>query len=443
MTTSLWRDAYGVELGAKDDAAVGLFDQAVHELVALDGEPGTKALAAAEADGELVLARVLLAYLHCYVTSKTSYAEARAVLGAGSPPAGERDRAHFQAAWAWAGGDMESAARHLERALLANPRDLLALKIAQDLYFFMGDQVSLRDVAARVLPAWPRGAPGSGFVEAMWAFGLEECGDYRGAERHGRAALDAYRGDVWAVHCVVHVLEMQARAAEGLAFIGASSPDWRQSFFAPHNWWHSALYHLALGQEADALAVYDGPVTELGLASPLYQVDASSLLWRLWLQGTDVGGRGKELADAISVGLGGSTYCFNDWHAVMALCLDHRMQEAERLVADVPGAASGTNKMMVDRAGRDVMTGVLKFAQGQYPAAVELLWEGNRHASVFGGSHAQRDAIELTLLAAAAAAGDRALVAAILSARAARKPTDQVTAQRVVDANQPRARVNR
>ncbi len=36
------------------------------------------------------------------------------------------------AAVAWADGDWQAAARALERALLSNPRDLLALKVAQD-----------------------------------------------------------------------------------------------------------------------------------------------------------------------------------------------------------------------------------------------------------------------------------------------------------------------
>ena len=124
-------------------------------------------------------------------------------------------------------------------------------------YFFQGDQVNLRDVVARVLPAWPRGVPGASFVEAMYAFGLEECGDYGAAERHGRAALDVQRRDVWAAHAVIHVLEMEGRQPEGLAFVAASAPDWSHSYFAVHNWWHSALYRLELGQETEAISVYD------------------------------------------------------------------------------------------------------------------------------------------------------------------------------------------
>jgi len=49
-------------------------------------------------------------------------------------------------------------------------RDLLALKVAQDLYFFLGNRLELRDTAARVLPAWPRDLPGWGYVQGIYAF---------------------------------------------------------------------------------------------------------------------------------------------------------------------------------------------------------------------------------------------------------------------------------
>lgn len=436
---SVRKDRYGAELGATDEQAVGLLDEAVHELVALAGDPVAKAAAAAAADGELGLAFSLQAYLHCYFTSRTAYADARAILDRAPKPACGRDEAHHQAASAWAAGDLEGATRHLERALLMSPRDLMALKVAQDLYFFLGDRVSLRDVAARVLPAWPRGTPGAGYVEAMYAFGLEECGDYGAAERRGRAALDADRRDVWAAHAVIHVLEMEGRQPEGIAFVKASAPDWGPSYFAPHNWWHHGLYHLELCLEPEATAVYDGPLTEMGLASPLYQVDAASLLWRLSLQGVPLGRRADQLADTVEASLGDSTYCFNDWHAVMVLGLAGRLGTAAKLVADLSGSATGTNKTMLERAGLDVIRGFLAFAGGEYQLAADLLGQARPRAHVFGGSHAQRDAIDLTLLASASAARDDNLVRALTAERLARKPTAQSAAQRVVEVSRSRA----
>ena len=237
----------------------------------------------------------------------------------------------------------------------------------------------------------------------MYAFGLAECGDYRAAERYGRAALAANARDAWAAHAVLHVFEMEGRQADGLAFVAETARDWGPSYFAGHNWWHSGLYRLELGQLRHALAVYDDCVAAQGLATPLGRADAASLLWRLWLHGADIGERPGALADAFEGTLSDSAHCFNDWHAVMALALAGRLETAYGLTAELATRASGTNKVMLERAGLDVILGVIAFARGQYPSAVKLLGQGRRHAGVIGGSHAQRDAIDLTLLAAAAA----------------------------------------
>jgi hypothetical protein len=454
MSTRI-RDRYGVEVEAADETAVTVLDEAVHTLVGLEGDP--VAAASTAADSGLVLARCLLAYLHCYSGSRRGYALARDVLDGTPDSSAPRERAHRAAARSWASGDLDAAVGHLEQALLRHPRDLLALKIAQDLYLTLGDQVNLRDVAARVLPAWPEGTSGAGFVSGMYAFGLQECGDYRAAERYGHAALAANVRDAWAAHAVLHVFEMEGRQADGLAFVAGTAPDWGPSSFAGHNWWHSGLYHLELGQLRAALAIYDDRVAAQGLATPLGRADAASLLWRLWLHGADIGGRASALADAFETTLSDSAYCFHDWHAVMALALAGRLGTAFGLVADLTTRATGTNKVMLERAGLDVMLGVIAFARRQYPSAVTLLGRARRQASVFGGSHAQRDAIDLTLLAAAAACSttvrldhgngngaaadtsDGALVRALVAERVARKPSAGRAAELVIEASQAKA----
>ena len=159
MTTT-FADRWGVPVQAGNGAAVLLLDQAVEDLVALSGDPAGGAEAAVAADGELALARVYRADLSLYATTAEGAAEASALIKpleaeAAAGRLASREGHHLAAARAWAGGDWQAAARALERALVDNPRDLLALKVAQDLYFFLGNRLELRDVAARVLPAWP------------------------------------------------------------------------------------------------------------------------------------------------------------------------------------------------------------------------------------------------------------------------------------------------
>ena len=61
-------------------------------------------------------------------------------------------------------------------------------------------------------------------------------------------------------------------------------------------------------------------------------------------------------------------------------------------------------------------------------------------ADAVGGSHAQRDVIDLTLIAAAAQAGADRLARALVSARVQRKPSAADAAQRLVEANTPGSR---
>ena len=151
-------DSWGSPVFATDRDSVAVLEHAVEDLVALSGEPIALADAAA-ADPDLVLARVLQAYLALYSTAEAGFeTAAKLVMGLDGWDlgAGERELLHVLAAQSWASGEWERAVNFLERALLHDPRDLLALKVAQDLYFFLGDKQGLRGVVERVLGAWPK-----------------------------------------------------------------------------------------------------------------------------------------------------------------------------------------------------------------------------------------------------------------------------------------------
>lgn len=107
----------------------------------------------------------------------------------------------------------------LEDLNAAWPRDALALQAGHQIDFFTGDSRMLRDRIARVLPAWSASQPGYHAVLGMYAFGLEECGDYQAAEDYGRRSVVLERRDGWGWHAVAHVLEMRNLADEGVAWL--------------------------------------------------------------------------------------------------------------------------------------------------------------------------------------------------------------------------------
>jgi tetratricopeptide (TPR) repeat protein len=429
-------DRWGVPVRAGSADAVALLDVAIEDLAALAGDPVADADAAVAADDGLVLGHIYRAYLQLYGTTPEGVTAASEILKPlDEAVMGERELHHLRAARHWTEGDWEATTRSLERALLCHPRDLLALKVAQDLYFFLGNRLELRDIAARVLPAWPRELPGWGYVQGIYAFGLEENADYRQAESRARAALEHNPRDVWSVHALAHVFEMEGNQRDGVDFLTASAPDWSASYFAIHNWWHRGLYHLELGEIGEALALYDDPIRAGRSTEWLDVVDAAALLWRLSLFGVDVTERAEQLAADIDDLVGSPVYIFNDWHAVMAFGLARNAERTERVIASNRHLAAPTNAGAAERAGLALLEAFAAFAAGHPDRAIDLLIDIRPRANAVGGSHAQRDVIDLTLIAAAARSGDDSLARALVTERVARKPTAEAAARQLITEN--------
>jgi len=283
----------------------------------------------------------------------------------------------------------------------------------------------LRDRIARALPAWSQSIPGYHALLGMHAFGLEETGDYAQAEKQGRAAVELERRDTWAWHAVAHVHEMRNRPADGIAWMTADTGAWSEdSFFAVHNWWHLALYHLEVGAIDEVLRLFDGPIFGKRSTVVLDMIDASAMLWRLHLRGVDVRRRFAELADLWAPIAGAGNYAFNDMHAMMAFVGSGREQE-QRSVLEAQRAAmesDADNAEFTRDVGHAATRAIQAFGQGRYAECADLLRPIRSSAHRFGGSHAQRDVIDLTLIEAAFRSGNRALAAALAAERAAVRP---------------------
>jgi tetratricopeptide (TPR) repeat protein len=292
--------------------------------------------------------------------------------------------------------------------------------------FYRADARNLRDRIARVLPRWSAGVPGHPLVLGMYAFGLEEMGDYARAEDAGREAIDGEPLDCWAHHAVAHVMEMQGRAQDGIGWMVAREPYWSgdDNFFKVHNHWHRALYHLDLGQTEQALALYDESVRGAPSAVALDLVDAAALLWRLELLGQDVGQRWAEVAGAWDAHADGRSYAFNDWHAVMAYLGAGRDADVQRLEHTLSQLAAQSSQpaAWARSPGLPLVRGFTAFRRGDYQGAVEHLHPLRFTSNRIGGSHAQRDIIDWTLAEAAVRGGLRDTACALAGERQALKP---------------------
>ena len=406
-------------------------ERALWHLVSFYGDPVAAFDATIAADPGWGLARVVKAVFILTLTEPGMVAQARQLLAEAEPlmaGASAHERGHFAAAQAAAAGRWREACARWDALLLDQPRDLLALAAAHLFDFYRGDARNLRARVARVLPEWPVDDPLQPYVLGMHAFGLEECNLYAQAEAAGREALGRDARGPWAVHAVAHVMEMQGRHDEGRHWLQEREIDWAENGLAVHLWWHLALFRLETLDTAGALALFDAHMAGDTSVVNLQWLDASALLWRLQLLGVDVGKRWQNLAREWADPLANAGhYAFNDAHALLALLGSGDIAGSRALLAASVAKASADNAEMNREVGVPLMQGLLAYANGDAASACELLYPLRGVAHHFGGSHAQRDLIDQTLLAAAAAGGSKSVGRALLNERRLAKPSTPLT----------------
>jgi len=390
------------------------------------GDPVAVVDAAIAESPDMVMAHALKAWLHLLGTESNGLPVARKSLQTALQlPANGREAGHLQAIGSVIEGRWHEAGRLLEDVAIEYPSDALALQAGHLIDFLTGNSRMLRDRIARALPSWSERMPGFHTLLGMHAFGLEESADYGRAESEGRRAIELEPRDGWAQHAVAHVMEMQGRPTDGIAWMRANPDAWaRDSFFCVHNWWHLALFHLEVGQVDEVLALFDGPIDGKHSTVVFDMVDASALLWRLQLRGVDVDHRWSALADRWEPLAAAGNYAFNDAHAMMAFVGADRRRAAAAVLAAQAAAMErdDDNAMFTRDVGQPVTLAIKAFAERDYAEAIRLLRPVRNIASRFGGSHAQRDLLDLTLIQAAIQSNQGQLASALIAERTDAKP---------------------
>jgi hypothetical protein len=310
---------------------------------------------------------------------------------------------HLRAIGAAVQGDYARACNIYDEILARSPHDALALATAQVFDYYLGNPQAQLARTSRAVKAWRAGMAGYHAVLALHAYALQECGDYEGAEEAAQRALALEPHDARAHHAMAHVMEMQGRFEEGIRWMGARSALWRTAGLAStHLWWHIALYHIELARPRHALAIYDHRLQGAALSE---LIDASALLWRLHLGGVDVAARCRALAARWAPHAEDAHCAFNDLHAMMAFAAAGRWDCAARLLAALERRIArpwGANHDMTRLVGLPACRAIAAFGRGEFDTAERLLRALPPVAHRIGGSHAQRDVLQLTRSAAAA-----------------------------------------
>jgi tetratricopeptide (TPR) repeat protein len=221
MTQADITDARGLSLSAASAAAVERFDALIDDLYYYRLGVADRLDALLQEFPELVLAHVLKGYSLMTEGTLDAYPKARAqLLQAEALPANPRERLHQEALRAWIAQDVSARAAAWEQILVTWPLDMLAFRQYTGTLFWTGDKRHQAEVSAGVAGHWGPQTPGYGHFLSAHAFAMEEVGLYAVAERSARAALALQPQDLWALHGLAHVFEMQARVQEGIEALG-------------------------------------------------------------------------------------------------------------------------------------------------------------------------------------------------------------------------------
>lgn len=296
-----------------------------------------------------------------------------------------RERSLIAAIARWSDQDIAGATHCLSAWLTVEPRDLFAAKLLQYLLFSTGQADAM---LAEIQPV-ATVVPDDARVLGMLAFALDQTGHHADSEHVARAAIDI-APDPWAHHALSHAMSAGGRHKEGRAWMSAHASAWADctSFLYTHNWWHAALFHLALGDRDGALALYHERVWARRKDYAQDQINAISLLARLELAGVDVGDRWEDVAEHIRPRCRDVIDGFLDLHYAYALARAGDDAAVSDLVCALKASADmgDDTKRVALAAGQ----GIIAFARSDFAGAARRLAPVETRFSVLGGSNVQR-----------------------------------------------------
>lgn len=248
-----------------------------------------------------------------------------------------------------------------------------------------------------------------------------------GLGRHiTQRAINMRRQNGNAAHALSHAMFEDGSVGDAEAFIADWLPIYdRRGLLHGHMSWHQALLALEQDDPGRALAIYaDRIQPKVTTAAPLFAIiDGASLLWRLWMSGYTVP---KEMWDDAAAyaerSFPKSGIPFVDVHiALLAAAtgnragLEQRNGELEKRLEE--------GRLPQGSAIPAICRGVQAFADADYAGCVRILEPVADKMVRIGGSHAQREVLEDTLLIALMKSNEPRKAHALLDRRLHRRPS--------------------
>jgi tetratricopeptide (TPR) repeat protein len=422
-------DVRGLALTVGSAAAVERFDVLMDDLYYYRLGVGDRLDALLKEFPEFVLAHVLKGYSLMTEGTLDAHPKARAhLLQAEALPANPRERLHQEALRAWIAQDPSARAAAWEQVLVQWPLDLLAFRQYTGTLFWTGDKRHQAEVTLGVAGSWGAETPGYGHFLSAHAFAMEEVGLYAVAERSAREALATEPQDLWALHGLAHVLEMQGRVEEGIDLLGDAARFLNDyNLFRGHLWWHLSLFKMSQSRFDEVLDLFDREIYPKPSGFYLDIQNGASVLARLEFQGVEVGAaRWERLAQGSLTNATQNTIWFTSMHHVMALTRSGRISAAQSALDYLRSARTSSEQAAL---AHDLSKAAAAFYEDKPREALERMLAVRQEHGALGASHAQQDLYDQIMIMAALQLGDLPRVRQLLKARLATRIWDAATCQ--------------
>jgi tetratricopeptide (TPR) repeat protein len=403
----MFNDRYGLPLSTSSQPAADAFIEGVDLMLSNNPDPAERFQAAIDADEGFAMAHVALGMqLQLRMDapgSKVELDRARELMGGTSEREQSLINAVARPGFVGRGGPIE-ALPALEEHMDNFPRDYIAANRYTQTLFFSGQPDSRQRALGRLEQIEPHLSDDWAFLGGF-SFLLEEHRRFDEAERHVMRSLELYPRNAIGAHVVSHVNYENNRHAGGSEWLSDWLRDYeRRAGLHCHLSWHLALFELSQGHYERAVQIYDEDIAS-ATGTPIKLTDMSSFLWRLQLYGCATGDLDWEAISALAAPAAASPAAtFFAAHA--ALWAAARNDDATiAAMADKLQKLGEDGHPIAGSVVRPLVLGIAAFAHGDYEEAINQIEPIADEIVRVGGSHAQREVFEDTLLGAYLRAG--------------------------------------
>ncbi|STX49943.1 Uncharacterised protein [Legionella busanensis] len=314
-----------------------------------------------------------------------------------------RERLTYYAIRAWADLNYECAITLLTSIIKQFPRDVLALKFAEWLFYCTGQSYQSGYFLNLCKSCVQQNQHDPAFLSS-YSFAQELCGHYTKAKKIAKQAIDLSESNFpWAYHTLAHTYLLEGNIEEGIHCL--ESLPLINSEILPllkgHNTWHLALFYLANRNKEKVLELFPYIFGSLP-HTVLEQIDAISLLWRMDLAGLPQDNYFQQITPYLGSHPFEHYIPFNNVHFIYCLVrageIDLANQSLQSINSYASTLASEHDRNLWQNIAFPLSSGVKHFAEKDYQTAYELMQPAIHNCFQLGGSDAQNEIYTQTFL---------------------------------------------